>query len=376
MRRKYLEKVSVFLALAGAGLAASLGTAPAATAATPAAWQDVFHVAGPGNHSVAFTSVVATGATSGYAFEATGSGPVAYQRTGATTWTQVPFPGMKWETISAAKATSPSNVWAFSEVELTPNIGGRVFRLVHGKWTVVKTFPFFIGAATVFSSSDVWVYADQFTYPPVGGEGIYHYNGHTWARVSSTLSGGYAVSDSDVWAFHGMSVADYNGHTWTTTSLAKYLPAGAKSVNNPVVLSVVAPSANNVYAIAGNYLHSVAVGTVEAGVLAVLHFNGHTWTRVAEGDYGMPAPPEDIGVDAWGGLWIPALGPSTPTYNPVLLHYYGGKLTWAALPAPAGALAFTAYYVVGVPGTPRLLVAGNVGSPDGSQIYAEILQSS
>jgi hypothetical protein len=368
MRRKFLDKASVFLALAGAGLAASLGMAPAATAATPATWQDVFQVAGPGNHAVAFTSVVATGTASGYAFEATGSGPAAYQRTGATTWKQVPFPGIKWETIFATKATSPSNVWAFSEVDVTAHVGGRVFRLVRGRWTVVKTFPFPIKAATVFSSSDVWVFADQFTYPSVDRGGVYHYNGHTWTQVSGTLSGGYAVSDSDVWAFHGMSVANYNGHKWTTTSLAKYLPTGVKSVNNPVLISVVAPSATNVYAIAGYNLQS-------GGLLAVLHFNGHTWARAAEGDYETPGTPEDIGVDAWGGLWIPALGPS-PTYNPVLLHYYGGKLTQMTLPAPPGALAFTAYYVVRVPGTPRLLVAGDVGSPDGSQIYAEILQSS
>jgi hypothetical protein len=72
----------------------------------------------------------------------------------------------------------------------------------------------------------------------------------------------------------------------------------------------------------------------------------------------------------------PGAGSQHPTYNPVLLHYYGGRLTQMPLPAPAGALGFTAWDVARVPGTERLLAAGNVGSPDGSQIYAEILQSS
>lgn len=46
-----------------------------------------------------FTAVVATGKTTGWAFDAT-SPPTAYQRSGST-WKRVAFPGQRFETVVA-----------------------------------------------------------------------------------------------------------------------------------------------------------------------------------------------------------------------------------------------------------------------------------
>ena len=91
-----------------------------------------------------------------------------------------PVPGQRSERVVTAAATSPTDVWAFSGLA---NQGSRVFRLVKSKWAVVKTFRLPIASATVLSSKDVWVFgtADDSGTARLG---VYHYNGHTWTRVS------------------------------------------------------------------------------------------------------------------------------------------------------------------------------------------------
>src|SRR5258708_26045780 len=108
------------------------------------------------------------------------------------------------------------------------------------------------------------------------GLGVYHYNGHTWTRVSSVLGDGYAVSDHGVWASTGGSVEDYSGHNWAASSLTSLLPA--KDKNDELVSGIIALSAKNVYALDVDYASSAP--TVSAA-LYVLHYDSRQWSKDA-----------------------------------------------------------------------------------------------
>jgi hypothetical protein len=359
------KKVAGVTALASAGLisVASFGMVPAANAATQSAGSAGWHVVDTITSSLSHPSflggVVSTGKTSGYVFEGgVGSSyPAAYERTGTTTWKEVPFPGESGEHVGIASATSPTDVWAFSGLA---NGGSRVFELVKGKWTVVKTFSLPIASATVLSSTDVWVFgtSDDSGVPRLG---VYHYNGRTWTRVSNVLGNGYAVSARDVWATTGVSAENYNGHKWTATSLASLLP---KDKNVKLVDGVIALSATNVYVLASDF-----TGIQSAG-LYVLHYDGHHWSKVA-GNSGWST--ESFSPDGKGGFYFTAFQSLEGAAGTlVVLHYYDGKL--AVVPPFILDSAIQAGRVTHIPGTTQQLVTGYTSSA--TKFYAEVFQGS
>jgi hypothetical protein len=357
-----LKKVAGVTALLGAGLAsvASLGVAPAANAATQpassAGWHVVDTITSSPTHPSYLGAIVSTGKTSGYVFEGEfgASYPAAYQRTGATTWKKVPFPGESGERVVAAGATSPTDVWAFSSLA---NQGSRVLELVKGKWTAVKTFSAPIASATVLSSKDVWVFG---TPGDSGGArlGVYHYNGHTWTRVSGTLGDGYALSDSDVWASAGSSVENYNGHKWTATSLAGLLP---KDKNVKLVDGIIALSAKNAYALESDFIGH------ETAAVYVLHYDGHKWSKVAS-NYGFGTG--SLSPDGKGGFYFTAF--QHDGGSPALLHYYDGKL--AVVTLFTGVSSTGVLDVTHIPGTTQQLVTGFTSSA--TKLYAKVFQGS
>ena len=202
------------VAAAAAGLLALGGVTAAAAAASPSpSWHIVKSVHSGVNGD--FTAVVATGKATGWAFDGT-SGPTAWQRNGST-WTEVKFPGKSGEMVVAAGATSPSDVWAFTDV----GAGSRVLRWTGHRWSVVTTFPEPIGGAAVLGANDVWVFGQPGIIEQLGA---WHYNGHTWSRVARNLGGGSALAANNVWAFAGTNVDHWNGRTWAGTSVKSLLP--------------------------------------------------------------------------------------------------------------------------------------------------------
>jgi hypothetical protein len=357
-----LKKVTGVTALLGAGLASvvTVGMAPAANAtAQPARstdWHVVDTITSSPSHPSYLGAIVSTGKTSGYVFKwAPGSSfPAAYERIGTTRWKEVPFPGQRSERVVTAAATSPTDVWAFSGLA---NQGSRVFRLVKSKWTVVKTFRLPIASATVLSSKDVWVFgtADDSGTARLG---VYHYNGHTWTRVSRTLGDGYAVSDQDVWASTGGSVENYDGHKWTATSLARLLP---KDKNVKLVDGVIALSAKNVYVLASDFIGH------ETAAVYVLRYADHKWSKVAE-NYGFGTG--SLSPDGKGGFYFTAY--QHDGGNPALLHYYDGKLAVvASFPASSSTAVL---HVTHIPGTTQQLVTAFTSSS--TKVHAEVLQGS
>ena len=347
---------------AGSAGAGSAGAGSAAAATTPhsapasSSWHIVKRVASGPNGG--FTAVTAVGQDGGWAFDGI-SKPTAWERNGST-WTQVPFPGQSNETVVAAAASSAANVWAFTD-ELGKS---RALRWNGQRWTVMRSFSRAIGSAVVLSPSDVWVFGQP--YVPGADLGAWHYNGRTWSQVASGhgLEGGSGLSASDIWAFDGADVAYWNGFTWSRTSVASLLPAKQPhGFNDPALTGIYEQSRHSVYAIANGNEQD------QGGPLAILHWNGSAWSKVAGRSYGFG--PGQFSSDGRGGLWLPTGRCCGVGY---LLHYSAGHLTQAAL--PGGPYRIDVGAVALIPGTAELLGVGDThGYPNpGADVVGVILQ--
>ena len=358
--------------------AATAGIATAGNAATRARsvavkqWRITFHaprVSPAEQFTQGFTAVVATGKTTGFAFNGMGAsapgGETAWKRTGAT-WMKVPFPASGGESVNYAAAASPSNVWAFGNRQTLD--ASRVLRWTGSKFAVVKTFRGPVWGASVLGPKDVWVYGlapagFAFDAPDIG---IWHYNGRTWTQVGKNVSGGSALNDHDVWGFTTTSVEHWNGHRWTAMSVKSLLPPKAPkpAASNPQVVGVLALCDSNVYAIVNGTYQSVG------GPVVVLHFNGHHWSKLATGGrLGFGPFWQQASSDGSGGLWLPMATGSNGTF---LLHYADGTITKAAV-SPA---TLTINSVSPIPGTTQMLAGGFTHAPDGTNVDAVLLQSS
>jgi hypothetical protein len=334
---------AVTLAAAGAATAAA---APAAV--PPLAWHLVKQVRqGPSGE---FTAIAAVGSTGGWAFSGDGTAaPTAFRRSGPT-WAQAPFPGRSDERIVAARATSAANVWAFT----TNGTRSRALRFNGRTWSVAGSFSREIAGAVVVSSTDVWVFGDQFQEG--GVLGTWHYNGRTWTHIPGQggLNGGSALSATSIWAFGGTHVSHFNGRTWSATSVAALLPPVIPGpLNDPSVMAMYAQSPTSVWAVGNGNDED------DGGPLVVLHFNGRAWSKVAQSDVSGSEYFGQIAPDGRGGLWIPV--PAAEGGASHLMHYSGGRLTAAVLPVAASRITVLA--VAWVPGTFQALAGGATHAP-------------
>jgi hypothetical protein len=354
-RRATAAAASITTALAITGAASAWALA----ATSPGlSWHFVKHVHSGGNGD--FTAVVAVGKTGGWAFNGV-SKPAAWKRSGGS-WTQVSFPGRSGEEVVAAGASSASNVWAFTG----GGSGSRALRWNGSGWSAARSFAGQIGGAAVISKTDVWVFGEPVF--PGSGMGTWHYNGRAWAKVSSGhgLEGGSALSASSIWAFDGTKVAHWNGRTWTRTSVASLLPPKTE-LNDPAVVGIDAQSKNSVYAVGSGNLED------EGGPTVILHYNGHSWAKVAQGSFGVGTSPlQQVASDGNGGLWLPM--PAVGAERSYLVHYAAGRLTAAAL--PTGPRKINVESIAHIPGTAQLLAGGFTHASDnpGANVVAVLLQ--
>lgn len=336
-----------YYAAAAAGLMTLSGAGIAAAAPAPG-WNVIKSV--KTGTTGDFGTLVATGKTTGWAFDETASGPVAWERVSASTWKKVPFPARSGETVVSAAAASPSDVWAFTEN--STSTASRALRWNGRDWSAVKTFAAPVAGVSIPAANDVWVFGNDYS-PELG---VWHYNGQTWVRVSTNLTGGSALSASDVWALRGTNVDHWNGRTWTSTSVKSLLPPVQPGLNDPAVYGILALSASDVYAVGNGRLQDAG------GPIVVLHYNGRTWSRVADGANkdGDGFGGSQVAADGSGGLWIPTFGArGTLSY---LLHYSAGKLTDARLPVSADSIEMRS--VAHVRGTSETLAGGFTHSAD------------
>jgi hypothetical protein len=197
--------------------------------------------------------------------------------------------------------------------------------------------------------------------------GAWNFNGRSWARVASGhgLQGGSALSASDIWSFSGTGVAHWNGRAWNRRSLRALLPPKAKhGLNDPAITAIYAQSRDSVWVI-GN-------GNGANGPLVVLHYNGHTWRRMASsrafsGDSAL----DQVAPDGHGGLWIPTtIATGLPSR---LVHYSAGRLSAVRLPSSASASFVGA--IAAVPHSDEVLSGGYFVTRGASpQVVAVVLQ--
>ena len=291
-RRTVARRVAIGAAAATVAVGIGLGV-PSANAATGPSWSSVGR-AGVSGTVTAVTSVqYPVNKTGEWAFVSTAyitnfkGYPSVYSRTNSESWAKATLPGSEpGEVFVSATAISNQDVLAFSAV---PNGTGREWQFNGSTWRVIKTFPAPIGGASVTSASNVWVFGSATAARPLG---VYHYNGRTWTKVASTLSGGQGLSGSTAWAYTGSTVARYNGKAWTGTNLASLIPGSA-------------PRIIDVYDTDGT-LYAVGEGVVSKTEqsIAVLVNNGRAWTR-AGAVIAAAGVPNQISGDGDGGIWFP-----------------------------------------------------------------------
>ncbi len=268
----------------------------------------------------------------------------AYERTGATTWKQVQFTGGNGY-VNAAAASSPSDVWA----AFRPAAGGgsQVYRWNGTNWSVAKSFPGDVTGLSVLGPDDVWAFGGA-----SGGGGVFHFNGHSWAEVSSTLPGGSATSDQDVWAYSGTQVAHYNGGKWTETSVAGLFPASTGGQAAPTLTGILALAPNNVFA-AGTSWGGQAGRA--AAPRSCCTSTGTAWSLAAVGPDVLA--PGSLASDGQGGLWMTS---DTHENFEELLHYSDGQLVSANEPFVS---------VASIPGTAEALGGNATGVATQPVVY-------
>src|ERR1700677_1409896 len=322
--------------IAGAGHAAGAAHAATLTTAGSPSWRIAKDLpAGPEGFAV-----TAAGPGSEWAFGGNGKGkPTAWENRGAG-WSQVPFPGTPGEEVTAAGASSASNVWVFTDHVGDDGGGVGAMRWNGSTWSSVGLW--YIGqidSAAVLSPTDVWVF---------GAPMAWHWNGKGWWEVSATgdgplVNGGSALSADDAWVYGAVSgaaeapgadVAHWNGSSWKNVSLANLLTTSQQGPGE--ANSVYEQSPDSVYAL-GTASVYVSTGNPGGTELILLHWNGSAWSRVARVP-GLSGTGGEISGDGHGGLWLANV--VTP-HGRALLHYAvsrqgsDGKLTTVRMPRTA-----------------------------------------
>jgi hypothetical protein len=358
MKRRFISTIAATSAVLGFAGFASAANASAAPAATPS-WHTVYSLAENGE----FDGVVATGKTTGFAFfdsYTTVATPVAYQRTGATTFKKVPFTAVANEWVVGAGGTSSSDVYVFADIENLKSFKpeSEVLKWTGKKFSVVATFSGELGGGTVLSADNVFAYGSTL-YGGLPSAGIYHYNGHKWTKLPGAISGGGdALSATSAYVVSGTSIHHYNGTTWTTTNLASLLPARGADLTGVLALST-----DSIYATGDGGANE------SAGPAVILHYNGHKWSKVVS--YRDGSADGEPASDGKGGLWV-AAGESGAS---VLLHYSGGKLTTVATPEFDGSRV-TVFSISRIPGTTGELAGGVVLDASGKSYHPPVILQS
>ena len=182
------------------------------------------------------------------------------------------------------------------------------------------------------------------------------------ALAAAALAAGSGLAANDVWAAGGKQVAHWNGHAWKRASVASLLPPNTM-FQHAALAGVYEQSPTSVWAVGSGDRQD------EGGPVVVLHFDGHSWSKAAQGGFGNPA---QIVPDGSGGLWIPV--PGIDGEPGQIVHFTGGRLHEAPLPITGQRLIVQA--IAHVPGTTRSFGAGQTHQKNslGIGLHAVLLQ--
>jgi hypothetical protein len=224
------SRMKLFRSTVGAMAAVASAAALAITAAVPAqastpGWRVVLtrHY-GPATNRSDFTDAVVSGAQA-WVFGSTDASaapiagvPVAVHWNGKK-WLDAAMPRGTTGGIAAASVVSPTSIWAVTD------IGGYIVHWNGSRWSVAKHLPGappdeeILSGITAVNDRDIWVFG---TGAIAAGYGTWHYDGHTWTRITgigSAIANASASSASNIWGVDSVGslqgeIVRYNGHTW------------------------------------------------------------------------------------------------------------------------------------------------------------------
>jgi len=282
------------------------------------------------------------GGAGGNGSPATGRPTVARWRNGR--WRAASLPSGLTGWLGAISADSAKDAWAVSLQN------GFALHWNGTKWSVARRWPEpknglprELTGVTALSPSNVWVFGGPGAFP---GVGTWHFNGHSWAHVTSAPGNGIvqasALSAKNIWAIGSAtapedSIAHFTGR-WHTVHAA--------ALTGLQFTSIAAVRSNDVW----------AVGTLQANGRQprLVHMTRGRWSRTS---LPWPVDPTGLAPDGRGGLWIAALGASGS-----LAIHRSANGTWSRRTiGPNAAMLRIAL----IPGTTSLWGAGSVKSTSG-----------
>jgi hypothetical protein len=242
----------------------------------------------PGPGSDDLNAVAATSATSAWAVGGKHGQPLILRWNG-TAWAQAPSPTLATGgTLAAVAAVSPADAWAAGfggpkdDLIVIEHWDGAAWRLVPSPVRIGNLL-----GLTATSASDVWAVGLAGNPASTTAALSLHYNGTTWARVSSPnppnsgeLLGVAATATTDGWAVSGAAgqeigtnktvIDHWDGRAWTRVHSPNPSPGGA------ILFGVAADSAADAWAVGADTDFVTSFENV------IEHWNGTSWT-VARG---------------------------------------------------------------------------------------------
>jgi hypothetical protein len=280
--------------------------------------------------------------------------PARVSAAACTPWTSyVPGgAGVGQNELRAVAVTSRQNAWAVDDFVATSGPAARILHWTGGTWKPQHTpGPAGLqlyGIAAV-SASNAWAAGDYYNatagrYETV----ILHWNGRSWSRALSPspagahafLRGVAATSASDVWAvgaYYPLTqgsqgktfILHWNGHTWSRVP-SPNMGAGVNALG-----SVTATARSNAWA-AGVY-------NGKTDHTLILHWNGRSWSRQRS-----TSPAGDVELNAISAIsassaW--AVGQDSGA-STLILHWNGHR--WSRQPSPNGGTPSDLYGVAAI----------------------------
>jgi hypothetical protein len=281
----------------------------------------------------------AAGGAGGTGSPATGRPAAARWRNGR--WRPVSLPQGLTGSLEAISADSAKDAWAVSlQTGFALHWNGK-------KWSVARRWPALthglrreLTGVTALSPSDVWVFGGPGAFP---GVGTWHFNGHSWAHVTSAPGNGIetasALSAKNIWAIGSAkapddSIAHFTGR-WHTVRAA--------ALSGLQLSSIAAVSRHDVW----------AAGTLQANSRQprVVHLTRSGWSRMS---LPWPVDPARVAPDGRGGIWITAFGAA----GSFVIHR-SARGTWSRATIGRNASVFG---IALIPGTTSLWGAGSFKS--------------
>jgi hypothetical protein len=252
-----------------------------------------------------------------------------------------PSPGTNYNEIDGVAAISASNAWAVGFQRSSGLLFSTLAEHWNGTaWSVAATASLpaandtRLHSAAALSASNIWAVGVNSTITSNGATSqslIEHFNGTSWSvvpspaaePVNSALLSVVAVSANDIWAVghtsggagtDGALTEHWNGTAWSVVSSPVLSNAGS-------LLGLAAVSTSDVWAVGRDGRHPAII---------IEHWNGTAWSEVSQPVGGFDASLNSVSAVSASDVW--AVG-ETNLNETVTEHWDGAS--WTRVPSPS-----------------------------------------